>query len=124
MSLHSLTVAKLPLPKVFSIKYWLIICSLVFVLNLRRLVVDVTGDSRRIGYLRITLFVEEAEFSGLNYKIFDDWNLFPLFCEAETELEDYTEFWVSLSLFIEKGFIVFYFIYTLPSELLFFARLL
>jgi len=45
---------------------------LVFVLNLRRLVVDVTGDSRRIGYLRITLFVEEAEFSGLNYKIFDD----------------------------------------------------
>lgn len=50
------------------------------------LVVEVTDDSRRVGYLRIIFFVEEAEFSGLDYKIFDDLNLFAMLCEAGTEL--------------------------------------
>lgn len=85
------------------------------------LVVEVTDDSRRVGYLRIIFFVEEAEFSGLDYKIFDDLNLFAMLCEAGTEMEVSPESCFYSSLFIEKGVIVFYYIITLASELWFFS---
>lgn len=85
------------------------------------LVVEVTDDSRRVGYLRIIFFVEEAEFSGLDYKIFDDLYLFAMLCEAGTEKLVSAESCFYISLFIEKGVIVFYYIITLASELWFFS---
>ena len=83
------------------------------------LVVEVTDDSRRVGYLRIIFFVEEAEFSGLANKIFYDLNLLAMLCEAETEMGLSTESSFYISLLIEKGVNVFYYIITLASELWF-----
>ena len=121
VSRHSLTVAKLPLPKVFSIIYWFIIYFLVFNLNLWMLVVEVTEDSRRVGCLRRTFFVGEAEFSVFNIKIFDDLNLFFWLAETEEEIEIgvSTESSLFTNFFIEKGAKVFYFKLTIASELQF-----
>jgi hypothetical protein len=71
------------------------------------LVVEVTEDSRRVGYFRKTYLFDETEFSAFYNKIFDYLNLFVL--EGEIETGGPSESSLFIKFFKEKGIKDFYY---------------